>query len=129
MEEKRRENGESGTKSSSLSTPPSPDASLARLRHRTKLGNNITPTREELRKNTTPTSRGPSELNASSGSPGTPPTTTTKPGRFIKRGFQLRLKKEEGSKHELHRRGDAIYKEARALGKSCNRFQFSISLH
>ena len=75
-EEKMGENGESGTKCSSLSTPPSPDA---RLHHRTRLGNNITPIKGELGKNTTPTSRGRSEPNAFPGSPSEPPAKTTKP--------------------------------------------------
>ena len=35
--------------------------SLARFRHRTGLGNNITPIKGELGKNTTPINRGPSE--------------------------------------------------------------------
>ena len=52
--ERRGENGESGAKS----TPLSPDAFP-----NTKLGNNITPIKVKLGKNTTPTGRGPSEPN------------------------------------------------------------------
>ena len=58
-EGRRGENGESGTKSYSLSTPPSLDAFPS-----TGLGNNITPIKGKLGKNTTPTGRGPSEPNA-----------------------------------------------------------------
>ena len=52
--ERRIENRESGTKS----VPPSPNAFLS-----TKLGNNMTPIKGRLGKNTTPTSRGPTKLN------------------------------------------------------------------
>ena len=52
--ERRGENGENGTKS----VPPSPDAFPS-----TKLGNNITPIKGRLEKNTTPTGRGLSEQN------------------------------------------------------------------
>ena len=87
IEEKRGKNGESGIKSFFFLVPPPPPPpppplqmhSLAQLRHRTQLGNNITPTREKLGKNTTPTSRRPSEPNVSSRSPGRPPAMTTKP--------------------------------------------------
>ena len=48
------ENRESVTKS----VPPSPDTFPS-----TKLGNNITPIKGKLGKNTTPTGRGPSEPN------------------------------------------------------------------
>ena len=52
--ERRIENRESGTRN----VPPSPDAFPS-----TKLGNNITPIKGRLGKNTTPTSRGPTKLN------------------------------------------------------------------
>ena len=52
--EKRTENGENGTRG----TPPSPDAFLS-----AKLGNNMTPIKGRLGKNTTPTSRSPTKLN------------------------------------------------------------------
>ena len=52
--ERRMENGENGTRN----VPPSPGAFPS-----TKLGNNITPIKGRLGKNTTPTSRGPIELN------------------------------------------------------------------
>ena len=52
--ERRIENRESGTRN----VPPSPDAFPS-----TKLGNNITPIKGRLEKNTTPTSRGPTKLN------------------------------------------------------------------
>ena len=52
--ERRIENRESDTRN----VPPSPDAFPS-----TKLGNNITPIKGRLGKNTTPTSRGPTKLN------------------------------------------------------------------
>ena len=52
--ERRIENRESGTRN----VPPSPDAFPS-----TKLGNNITPIKWRLGKNTTPTSRGLTKLN------------------------------------------------------------------
>ena len=51
--ERRIENKESGTRS----VPPSPDAFPS-----SKLGNNMTPKKGRLGKNTTPTSRGPTKL-------------------------------------------------------------------
>ena len=52
--ERRIENRESGTRS----VPPSPDAFPS-----TKLGNNMTPIKGRLGKNTTPTSRSSTKLN------------------------------------------------------------------
>ena len=52
--ERRIENRESGIRN----VPPSPNAFPS-----TKLGNNITPIKGRVGKNTTPTSRGPTELN------------------------------------------------------------------
>ena len=52
--EKRTENGENDTRGAS----PSPDAFPS-----AKLGNNITPIKGRLGKNTTPTSRSPTKLN------------------------------------------------------------------
>ena len=52
--ERRTENRENGTRDA----PPSPDAFPS-----TKLGNNMTPIKGRLGKNTTPTSRGPTKLN------------------------------------------------------------------
>ena len=52
--ERRIENRESGTRNVSLSPEAFPS---------TKLGNNITPIKGRLGKNTTPTSRGPTKLN------------------------------------------------------------------
>ena len=52
--ERKRKNRESGTRN----VPPSPDSFPS-----TKLGNNTTPIKGRLGKNTTPTGRGPKELN------------------------------------------------------------------
>ena len=66
--ERRIENRESGTRS----VPPSSDTFPS-----TKLGNNITLIKRRLGKNTTPTSRDPTELNQKSSSE--PPAKTIKP--------------------------------------------------
>ena len=52
--EKITENGENGARG----TPPSPDAFPS-----AKLGNNMTPIKGRLRKNTTPTSKSPTKPN------------------------------------------------------------------
>ena len=52
--ERRTENGEGDTRN----TPPSPDTFPS-----TKLGNNMTPIKGRLRKNTTPISRSPTKPN------------------------------------------------------------------
>ena len=52
--ERRTENGEDGTRNA----PPSPDTFPS-----TKLGNNMTPIKGRLGKNTTPTSRSLTKLN------------------------------------------------------------------
>ena len=51
--------------------------SLARFRHWTGLGNNITPTKGKLEKNITPISRGQLKLNAGPESLGGSPAKTT----------------------------------------------------
>ena len=111
--EKRGENRESDTKSVS----PSPDTFPS-----TKLGNNITSIKGELGKKTTPTGRGPSELNQN-------PYADPPRGRpsLDSSSFQLRPKREEGSKYELHTGDIAIYMKAEALGKLHIRFQFSMN--
>ena len=74
--ERRIENRESSTRN----VPPSRDAFPIM-----KLGNNMTPIKGRLGKNTTPTSKGP-QVGGSS-------VKTIKPRRFISRRSQLRTKK------------------------------------
>ena len=116
--ERRGENGESSTKSTSLS----PDAFPS-----TKLGNNITPIKGRLGKNTTPTGRGASE-------PSRNPWVDPLRRRLSldassSRNSSCAPKREEGSKYELHSEEVTIYREAKALGKSRSHFQFSINQH
>ena len=80
--ERRRENRESDTRN----VPPSPDASPS-----TKLGDNTTPIKGRLRKNTTPTGRRSTETETES--PGGSPAKTTKLRRFISHRFQLHTRK------------------------------------
>ena len=47
---------------------------------------------------------------------------TTKLRRFICTDSSYALEREEDSKYGLHGKGAAIYKEAKALGKSYRRF-------
>ena len=111
--ERRGENEDNGTKS----TPLPPDAFPS-----TKLGNNITPIKGRLGKNTTPTGRGPLE-------PSQDPEVDLLLSRpsldtSSRANSSCALKREEGSKCELHSGDVTIYKEAEALGKLHNRFQF-----
>ena len=116
--ERRIENGESGTRN----VPPSPDAFP-----NTKLGNNMTPIKGRLGKNTTPTSRGPTELNQN------PQADHQRRRSSLDASFHVDLSytpgRPESPKYGLHKNGAAIYKKAKALRNSRNRFQFSINQH
>ena len=116
--ERRGENGESSTKSTSLS----PDAFPS-----TKLGNNITPIKGRLGKNTTPTGRGASEPSQN---PWADPLRR-RPSLDTSSSTNSCYdpKREEGSKYELHSEEVAIYREAKALRKWRSHFQFSINQH
>ena len=116
--ERRRENRESGTRN----IPPSLEAFPS-----TKLGNSITPIKGRLGKNTTPTSRGPTELNKS-------PQADTRRRRpsldaSFHADFSYAPERAEYPKYGLHSNEAAIYKKAKALGNSRNRFQFSMNQH
>ena len=114
--ERRIENGASGTRN----VLPSPDAFPS-----TKLGNNITPIKERLGKNTTPTSKGPTELNQN------PHADHRRRRSSLDASFRADLSytpgKAESPKYGLHSNGAAIYKKAKALGNLRNRFQFSMN--
>ena len=109
--ERRIENRESGTRN----VPPSPDASPS-----TKLGNNITPIKGRLGKNTTPTSRGPTKLNQN------PQADPQRRRSSLDASFHVDLsytpRRVESPKYGFHSNGAAIYKKAKALGNSRNRF-------
>ena len=116
--ERRIENRESGTRN----VLPSPDTFLS-----TKLGNNMTPIKGRLGKNTTPTSKGSTKLNQN---------LQVDPWRrrsSCDASFHADLSyAPEGAeypKYKLHSNEAAIYKKAKALGNSCNRFQFSMNQH
>ena len=116
--ERRGEKGESSTKSTSLS----PDAFPSM-----KLGNNITPIKGRQRKNTTPNGRGASEPSRNPWAD--PLRRRPSLDALSSTNSSCAPKREKGSKYELHREEVAIYREAKALGKSCSRFQFSIDQH
>ena len=105
--ERRIENGESGTRN----VPPSPDAFP-----NTKLGNNITPIKGRLGKNTTPTSRGPTELNQN------PQADHRRRRSSLDASFRADLsytpRRAESLNYGLHSNKAAIYKKDKALGNS-----------
>ena len=116
--ERRIENKESGTRN----VPPSPDAFPS-----TKLGNNMTPIKGRLGKNTTPTSKGPTKLNQN---------LQVDPRRRRSRldaSFHADLGytpgRAESPKYGFHSNEAVIYKKAKALRNSCNHFQFSMNQH
>ena len=116
--ERRRENRESSTRN----IPPSSNAFPS-----TKLGNNITPIKRRLGKNTTPTRRGPTEPNQI---PQADPRRR-RPSLDASFGtdFSHALEGAEYPKYGLHSNGAAIYKKAKALENSRNHFQFFMNQH
>ena len=121
-ERRERERVGENRKGDTKNVFPSPDVFPS-----TKLGNNTTLMKRRLGKNKTPTGRR--SIGTETESPGGSPAKKTKPWRFITCRFQLRPKKEGDSEYGLHSKGAAIYKKAKALEKSRNRFQFSINQH
>ena len=111
--EREKENGESGAKGAL----PSPNAFP-----NTKLGNNMTPIKGRLGKNTTSTSR-----------------SSTKPNQNLQDNPQQRRPDfdassrtnfsyaPKGSKYKFYSKGATIYKKAKALRKSRSRSTFSIN--
>ena len=116
--ERRGENRESDTRNVS----PYPDASPSM-----KLGNNTTPIKGRLGKNTTPTGRRSIETGTES--PNGSPAKTTKLRRFILLKFRCTPERAEDSEYGLHSNEAAIYKKAEAPGKSRNRSQFPMNQH
>ena len=105
--ERRTENRESGTRS----VPPSPDTFPS-----TKLGNNITPIKGRLRKNTTPTSRNPTELNQNLQA--NPPQRRSSLEASSRTDLIYTTGKAEYPKYGFHSNRTAIYKKAKAHGNS-----------
>ena len=116
--ERRIENKESGTRN----VPPSLDAFPS-----TKLGNNMTPIKGRLGKNTTPTSRGPTKLNQNLQED--PRRRRSSFDASFRADLSYAQEGAEYPKYKLHSNEAAIYKKAKALENSCNRFQFSMNQH
>ena len=116
--ERRIENRESGTRS----VPPSPDTFPS-----TKLGNNTTTIKGRLGKNTTPTSRDPTELNQN------PQANPSQRKSNLEASSRADLiytpRKAESPKYGFHGTGAAIYKKDKVHGNSQSRFQFSRNQH
>ena len=116
--ERRTENRESGIRDA----PPSPDAFPS-----AKLGNNMTPIKTRLGKNTTPTSRGPTKLNQNLQAD--PWRRRSSFDASSRADLSYAPEGVEHPKYKLHSNEAAIYKKAKALENSRNRFKFSINQH
>ena len=112
---REKEKGESGARGAL----PSADAFPS-----TKLGNNITPMKGRLGKNTTPTSRSPTELNQN---------LQNKPHQrqsdFDASSCTNFCYTPEVSKYKFYSKGATIYKKAETLRNSRSRSKFSINQH
>ena len=119
--EERRGRGEN-RKSDTRSVPPSPNTSPSTI-----LGDNTTPIKGRLGKNTTPTGRGPMKLNQN------PQVDLLQRRPSFDASFRTNSsctpERTEDSKYGLHNNGAAIYKKAKAHGNSRNRFRFSKNQH
>ena len=111
-EKENRENGARGALSS-------PDAFPS-----TKLGNNMTPIKGRLGKNTTPTSRSLTELNQTLQN--NPQQRRLDFDASSRTNFSYA---PEGSKYKFYSKGATIYKKAKTLGNLCKRLKFSINQH
>ena len=116
--ERRIENRENDTRN----VPPSPNTFPS-----TKLGNNMTPIKGRLGKNTTPTSRGSTKLNQSLQAD--PRRRRSSCDTSFHADLSYAPEGAEYLKYKLHSNEAAIYKKAKALGNSRNRFQFSMNRH
>ena len=111
-EKENRENGARGALSS-------PDAFPS-----TKLGNNMTPIKGRLGKNTTPTSRSLTELNQTLQN--NPQQRRLDFDASSRTNFSYA---PEGSKYKFYSKEATIYKKAKTLGNLCKRLKFSINQH
>ena len=110
-----KEKGESGARGAL----PSVDAFPS-----TKLGNNITPMKGKLGKNTTPTSRSPTELNQNlQNNP-----QQRRPDFDVSSCTNFSYAPEV-SKYKFYSKGATIYKKAETLENPCKRLKFSINQH
>ena len=93
----------------------------------TKLGNNITPIKGRLGKNTTPTSHNPRKLNQNHQSSSKQRQSSFK---IPSHANLIHLpRKEESPKYGLQSNRTAIYKKTHALGNSSSCSKFSINQH
>ena len=113
--EREKENGENGARG----VLSSPNAFPS-----TKLGNNMTPIKGRLGKNTTPTSRSSIELNQNLHN--NPQQRQTDFDASSRTNFSYA---PEGSKYKFYSKGATIYKKAETLGNPCKRLKFSINQH
>ena len=116
--ERRIKNREGDTRS----VPPPPDAFPS-----AKLGNNITPIKGRLGKNTTPTSRDPIKLNRNLQT--NPPQRQSNFEIPSRASLIYKPRKTKSPEYGLQSNIITIYKEAKALGKARNHFKFSINWH
>ena len=116
--ERRTENGEGDTRNA----PPSPDTFLS-----TKLGNNITPIKGRLGKNTTPTSRSLTKLNQDLQVD--PRRRRSNFDASSRTDFSYAPEEAEYPKYKIHSNEAPIYKKAKTLGNPCKRFKVSINQH
>ena len=116
--ERRTENRESGTRNA----PPSPDTFPS-----TKLGNNMTPIKGRLRKNTTPRGRSPIKLNQNLHMD----PRRRRPSFDASSLTDLSRQPEEAEylKYKLYSNEAAIYKKAKTLENLRKRFKFSVNQH
>ena len=122
MKEKKKEKKGEGRESGTGNVPPSPD-----VFPNTKLGNNITPITGRLGKNTTPISRGPTKLNQNLQAD--PRRRRSSFDSSFRTNLSYAPERAEYPKYKPHSNEAAIYKKAKALGNSRNRFQFSMNQH
>ena len=120
-EKERREKGREKEKGESHARGALPSADAFPS---TKLGNNITPMKGRLGKNTTPTSRSPTELNQN---------LQNKPHQrrsdFDASSCTNFSYAPEVSKYKFYSKGATIYKKAETLRNSRSRSKFSINQH
>ena len=120
-EEERREGGREKEKgeSGARGALPSADAFPS-----TKLGNNITPIKGRLGKNTTPTNRSPTELNQNLQN--NPQQRQPDFDASSRTNFSCT---PEVSKYKFYSKGATIYKKAETLENQRKRLKFSINQH
>ena len=116
--ERKIDNRESATRN----VPPSPNTFPS-----TKLGNNMTPMKGRLGKNTTPTSRGSTKLNQNLQAD--PRRRRSSCDASFHADLSYAPEGAEYPKYKLHSNEAAIYKKVKELENSRNSFQFSMNQH